>query len=77
MRQQSLFDSIPAPLPPVEIPLTKRLALRIEAMPGVIISKPSDDPYHAVSHTAAEFNEFERDYRARISESNRRWALSS
>ncbi len=39
--------------------------------------KPPDDPEHQVPHTAAEFNKFQQDYRARVSESNRRWAMSS
>jgi len=81
MQQQSLFDSIPAPLPPAVVEkildddnLDEFFSDAEYASPAAVLD---DDPYHAVSHTAEELNAFERDYRARMAESNRRWALSS
>lgn len=79
MQQQSLFDSIPAPLPPAVVEkildddnLDEFFSDPDYAAPGI-----EDDPERMVSHTAAELNAFEDDYRKRVFESNRRWAMSS
>jgi len=69
MRQQSLFDT-PAVMPPAVV----EKILDDDNLDEFFSDSDYADPERQVPHTAEEFNEFERDYRARVAESNQRWA---